>query len=141
MLLEQPDREKRIKDFIITVLIASLVIVLAVLFKTGCPLDVVFGIPCPMCGITRAILSLLHGDIYSAFYYHPLWPVIIASVILFSLYTLGIIRPSKKVFTIACFFLGFLLLGCWIIRHIQGSPIVRFHFGTSLIYRVLQFFS
>lgn len=31
------------------------------------------GIPCPGCGMTRAVLSVLHGDFRTAFAYHPLW--------------------------------------------------------------------
>lgn len=35
-----------------------------------------FGIPCPTCGMTRAYLHLLQGDISGAFKYHPLfWAV------------------------------------------------------------------
>lgn len=35
------------------------------------------GIPCPGCGMTRAFLSLLSGDVTQAFYWHPLWPMVI----------------------------------------------------------------
>ncbi|EPZ57383.1 hypothetical protein H477_2461 [[Clostridium] sordellii ATCC 9714] len=44
------------------------------------------GIPCPGCGMTRALESFLHGDIKKAFYYHPLFliPIFIAIVFLFS---------------------------------------------------------
>ena len=36
-----------------------------------CPVWAVVGIPCPACGMTRAILSLLHLDIAGAFAMHP----------------------------------------------------------------------
>ena len=32
-------------------------------FQITCPLRYLFGIPCPTCGITRAMLSLIRGDI------------------------------------------------------------------------------
>ncbi len=44
----------------------------------------VTGIGCITCGITRAYLSLLSGDISAAFYYHPLfWLIVPLYLVLF----------------------------------------------------------
>jgi Protein of unknown function (DUF2752) len=37
-----------------------------------CPMAGVLGIPCPGCGLTRATLAALHGDLRGAFHLHPL---------------------------------------------------------------------
>jgi hypothetical protein len=37
-----------------------------------CPMASSFGIPCPGCGLTRATLALLHGDVRGALHFHPL---------------------------------------------------------------------
>jgi hypothetical protein len=37
-----------------------------------CPMASSLGIPCPGCGLTRATLSLLHGDVRAALHFHPL---------------------------------------------------------------------
>jgi Protein of unknown function (DUF2752) len=37
-----------------------------------CPMNTVLGIPCPGCGLTRASLALLHGEIGVAAALHPL---------------------------------------------------------------------
>lgn len=37
-----------------------------------CPSATLFGIPCPGCGLTRATLALLSGDVRSAIGFHPL---------------------------------------------------------------------
>lgn len=37
-----------------------------------CPVAGTFGVPCPGCGLTRATLALLRGDVRAAFHFHPL---------------------------------------------------------------------
>lgn len=39
----------------------------------GCLFYHITGIPCPGCGMTRAMLSALRGDLASAWRYHPLF--------------------------------------------------------------------
>ena len=102
-----------------------------------CPFDLFLGIPCPLCGITRAFLALSRGEIASSFYYHPLWPLIALSLLLWILKTANVIRPSKKTADTVCIILAFLLLACRIIRHLQGSPVTEIHFESSLLGRWL----
>ncbi len=49
-----------------------------------CPMAGVLGIPCPGCGLSRATLALLHGEVREAVHLHPLVlvlaPVFAASV-------------------------------------------------------------
>ncbi|HEX2735910.1 MAG TPA: DUF2752 domain-containing protein [Polyangiaceae bacterium] len=41
-----------------------------------CPFAAVTGLPCPGCGLTRATLALVHGDLTAALRLHPLSPII-----------------------------------------------------------------
>ena len=50
-------------------MLGLLVIVMYVL-KAGCIIKRLTGIDCPGCGMTRAVLSLLRGDVQGAFSYH-----------------------------------------------------------------------
>ena len=49
--------------------------------KTGpvfCPMALLLGLPCPGCGITRALGHATHGRFLEAFTYHALWPLLLA---------------------------------------------------------------
>lgn len=48
-----------------------------------CPLARGFHTPCPACGLTRATLALLHGDLAGAVRLHPLAPVVVPVVALY----------------------------------------------------------
>jgi hypothetical protein len=41
-----------------------------------CPSAALLGVPCPGCGLTRATLALLHGDLGTALRFHPLVPIL-----------------------------------------------------------------
>ncbi|MGN1267184.1 MAG: DUF2752 domain-containing protein [Dorea sp.] len=43
-----------------------------------CPLKMILGIPCPGCGMTRAVFRVLHLDFIGAWKYHPfIYPIIL----------------------------------------------------------------
>lgn len=56
---------------------------LAALVAAGaplCPVAAVAHVPCPGCGLTRAALALIHGDLREAVRLHPLAPVVVPLV-------------------------------------------------------------
>lgn len=72
------NRIKKIHDFIVkhdlAMSLFTMVVMALVLFivDIGCPTRFLSGICCPGCGMTRAVISLLHLDINGAVHYHPL---------------------------------------------------------------------
>ena len=96
-----------------------------------------FGIPCALCGLTRAYMSLAAGDVAGAFYYHPLWPLAPAVAGFFMLSYLEVIRPSKKVYNAVIYSSTALLLICFIIRHIMHSPVVKIDFPSSFFGKLI----
>lgn len=59
------------KGFVLAAAAAAL-FGLAAVFGMECIWHRLFGIICPGCGMTRAVIALIHGDIAAAFYYHPM---------------------------------------------------------------------
>lgn len=108
-----------------TFLLLTIIGILILIGFLRCPLRYFFGIPCPFCGMTRAFLSVLQGNFYAAFYYHPLWPVVAIGLVFCTLYNLKIIQLSDKFINYSSFVLGLLFLGCFMIRHLINSPIVQ----------------
>lgn len=65
-------------------------------FNITCPIKFITGVSCAGCGMTRAWLSFITGDIDMAFYYHPLfWTIPI-----FALIYLFKDRMPRKVFIV-----------------------------------------
>ena len=63
-----------------------LIIILLYFTHIGCPIKFITGISCPACGMTRAVLAILHGNIHTALNYHPLvliLPVLLISIIIY----------------------------------------------------------
>ena len=68
------------EDKLIAVAIFAVVVLVLYALKTPCVFELLTGIPCPACGLTRACIAFLRFDIVGAFEYHSLFwtlPVIL----------------------------------------------------------------
>jgi len=98
-----------------------------------CPFNYIFGIPCPLCGMTRAFICLSELDFAGAFYYHPLWPLAVITLILIVINEFKIIRFNNSLINGYALFLSLCLLICFVYRHMTESPIVACHIEDSLL--------
>lgn len=60
-----------------------------------CLFHLITGLYCPGCGGTRAVRSLLRGDVVQSFYYHPLVPYM-AVVVILELASYGLSRRLRR---------------------------------------------
>lgn len=54
-------------------------------FHLLCTFHLVTGLYCPGCGMTRCVLSLIHGDIYQAFRYNELVLILLPFLLSYSI--------------------------------------------------------
>lgn len=106
-----------------------------------CPFRSIWGISCPGCGMTRALLAVLKGDLLAAFYYHLLWVVVILYPLIYAIFK---VRKSKQDFDVwknkSIKIIIRLFLFVWIIRIIiffPNVPPLDFE-ENSLLGRLLQ---
>jgi hypothetical protein len=94
-----------------------------------CPARFAFGIPCPGCGLTRATLALLHGDLAEAHHLHPLvlvlLPIVLWMLVRTSLVSSGLLArdsfdPLDKLPTWFYWVLLVVFVGVWVARLAGG---------------------
>lgn len=99
-------KEQMMKDKISAIFAISFLYFIIELFGITCPIKYLTGISCAGCGMSRAWLSLLHGNLRLAFHYHPLFLLVIPMIIFFLLKDRFSSKVKKLLITFfACIFL------------------------------------
>jgi hypothetical protein len=70
------------------VLGAAVVYPLSPVHPATCPLRAATGIPCPLCGMTRAVSTAVHGDLGESLSFHPLGMLVVVLAVV------AIVRPA-----------------------------------------------
>ena len=72
-------------------------------FSMPCPIRVVFKIPCPTCGMTRALVCLLKFDFRLSLYYNPL-TIPFCLLMLFAIFkdSLKVNKRTANIILITC---------------------------------------
>ena len=113
--------------------ILAVCLVLSIAEIPICPTKIFFGIPCPGCGISRALFSVCCFDFAAAFEYNPAWPlVLITAAAELLLLFFDKIKAAKIV--------GIAFLVIMVVIYIYRvafteSLIVAWDFESGLVYR------
>jgi len=99
------------------------VFVIVNLFSFKCPFLNLTGLPCPGCGYTRSMESLVNGDIYSSFMHNPGWMVLIFFLATMIHTGLRSVIGGRKIFLGKRWLILFIVLlgSTWIGKFILGS--------------------
>lgn len=84
-------------------------------FIIGCPLYRLTGIRCPFCGMTRAHMALICGDVQAAFGYNRLFFLGFPTV---ALIMAALSRPKRKGVRLTVYILLALVYGALLINYI-----------------------
>lgn len=69
-----------------------------IIHAAHCPLRMATGVPCPTCGSTHALVSLVHGHLFGALRYNPLTTAVAALLGAAVLWSVGaMFRPGWRV--------------------------------------------
>ena len=106
------EKKKLLIAYLIFILVGTFFTIIS-LFKSSsmCMFYNYTSIPCPACGMTRAFKSLLSFDIMNAFWYHPLFPLVLLFPYIF-------VKMNKRLI----FIVGGIFIITWIIRLILLFP-------------------
>ena len=58
------------KNGLAIIIVAAGLFVVNYIFGTICPIAILLGVPCPGCGMTRAVIAVLHGQFIQAASYN-----------------------------------------------------------------------
>lgn len=103
-------------------------------FGITCPIKWLTGVSCFGCGMTRAWIQVLHGNIGMAFHYHPLWFLIIPAFFVFLIQD-SLDSKIKKIIIsvgIVIFFLVYLY------RMTIPQNVVVFSYEDGIIFQLIK---
>ncbi len=75
------DRARSVRELAPALVVVALCMAVVAGLPWRCPFLALTGIPCPTCGMTRAIRLALHGDFAGATRMHPLWFVVAPTLV------------------------------------------------------------
>lgn len=105
------------------------------ILNISCPIKFLTGVSCAGCGMTRAFISLLQGNIKEAFNYHPLFFLVPIFVIVY----LEKDKIPKKIFNIIVAIYIVAFITCYIIRLLNPNDmVVVFKPSQSIFYRLIK---
>ena len=105
-------RIRNLKEKLMLLFLYAAIILTAFFLGLPCVWQFLFGIPCPGCGMTRAVFSLLRFDIRGAAFLHPM-VFFLPLLFLYYLYD-GRLFANRKIDRLLLWTIAFGFLAQWV---------------------------
>jgi Protein of unknown function (DUF2752). len=132
-------KNQEYKNFLYIILVIFLICGLYYILDINCIIRYLIGVPCPGCGMSRAIFSLFRGNIAEAFYFHPLFPL----VPFILLAVTNLLDNHKKIKKAVIIIISVSFISIYIIRMYlyfpDTQPMVLNE--NAVIFRLIKFFA
>lgn len=119
-------------------LLMLLIAAAGLVFFYHCPFRYFFGISCPGCGMTRALLAAVFSDFETAFSYHPLFPMLIPVGVYIVLYVFFGMRVPSRRQNAYLILIAVVMILVYILRLISGAPVVTPNPESGLVAQILS---
>ncbi len=104
-----------------------------------CPIDWLFGVPCPGCGMSRALLCALRLDFAGAFHYHPLFWIVPPAVLYFAHRSAWHLPGGRRTCTVLIALLAAAFIGVYLYRLLwQPDAAIGLHLTDGALYRLFS---
>ncbi|MEG0468675.1 MAG: DUF2752 domain-containing protein [Longicatena sp.] len=112
------------------------IFILLFFIGNACPIEHMFGIPCPGCNMFTALYWLLRGDIETATYYHPAWLffLIYVGICAFLFYKYKADMKQSIAFKSATTVFLIVFIGIYVVRMITIFPNMPMQFNEQAIF-------
>lgn len=100
----------------------------------GCPQQAFLGISCPGCGMTRAYIQLIQGNIRSAFFYHPGFFLVPPALFLFWYQK----KLSVRWFQVGISIILVLFISIYFYRMLHHDPVLICDIRQGYLYKIWQ---
>lgn len=120
------------------ILLGLLAAAAALLLVYHCPFRYIFGVSCPGCGMTRALVAAVFSDLETAFGFHPLFPLLVPAALWIGLRACGLLHmPRKRETAYILAFAGVFIL-VYLVRLLCGDPVIAPDPQSGLLFRLLR---
>ena len=120
------------------ILLGLLAAAAALLLVYHCPFRYIFGVSCPGCGMTRALVAAVFSDLETAFGFHPLFPLLVPAALWIGLRACGLLHmPRKRETAYILAFAGVFIL-VYLVRLLCGDPVIAPDSESGLLFRLLR---